>query len=306
MTTYNLNVPAAEGGSSAAPTVVVDSSTCLDPVAARELGIAVVPMHIVIDGRGFQDLVEITPDEFYHSLRTNGNGVHSTAAPSVGEYARAFEAAAGDVLCLTVAAGLSSMAQSATVAAQMVTDRRITVLDSGTAAGGLRLLALRAAGRLRDGASLDDVAADVKQLAGRVRMFGMLDSIDYLARSGRVPQLASWTAGKLGVKPVIELSSGRGSLVTLAPGVAAGRRALRQTLIKRAAKDGAGEQGEGVVATVFHADWAEQAELLHGELRVRLPAAQLSISHFTAAMGVHTGPGVLGHAFYVDRSEPAP
>lgn len=300
MTAYNQNVPKAEAGSSGVPLVVVDSSTCLDPEAARKLGITVVPMHIVIDGRGFRDLLEITPDEFYRSLRSNGNGVHTTASPSVGDYAQAFEAAPGDVLCLTVASRLSSMTQSAAVAAGMVEGKRIRVLDSGTAAGGLRLLALRAARSLRAGRSLDEVAADVETISARVRMFGMLDSIDYLARSGRVPQVASWTAGKLGVKPVIELSGGRGSLVTLVRSKAAGRRALLQTLLRRAAKDGAGPQGEGVAATVFHADAEAEADLLEAALRERWPAIDVSVSHFTAAMGVHTGPGVLGHAFYVD------
>lgn len=300
MTAYNRIVPTSEAGSSEVPTVVVDSSTCLDPTAAHELGITVVPMRIAIDGRGFRDQVEITPEEFYRSLRSNGNGVHTTSSPSVGDYAKAFESAPGDVLCLTVASRLSSMTQSAAVAAGMVEQKRIKVLDSGTAAGGLRLLALRAAAGLRAGRSLDEVTRDIEELSPRVRMFGMLDSIDYLARSGRVPQVASWTAGKLGVKPVIELSGGRGSLVTLVRSPRAGRRALLQALVKRARKDGAGRNGEGVHVTVFHADALPEAEELLAALRERLPAAEMSISHFTPAMGVHTGPGVLGHAFYVD------
>lgn len=304
MSSYNRAVTVAEGSSSAASvvSVVVDSSTCLDPASARDLGITVVPMHIVVDGRGYRDLVEVSPEEFYRSLRNNGKAAHSTASPSVGEYVQAFEAAHGDVLCLTVAAKLSSMLQSASVAAQSIEGRRIEVLDSGTAAGGLRLLALRAARLAQAGQGLDEIAADVRSIAPRVRMFGMLDSIEYLARSGRVPQVASWTAGKLGVKPVIELTGGSGKLVTLARGAAAGRRALADTLLKRTARDGAGDEGEGIVATVFHADALDEAEALEADLKERLPGGEFSISQFTPAMGVHTGPGVLGHAFYVDTT----
>lgn len=308
MSSYNRSVSVAEGGSSAASQaprvvrVVVDSSTCLDPASARDLGITVVPMHIVLDGRGYRDLVEVSPDEFYRSLRANAKGTNSTASPSVGEYVQAFTAAPTDVLCLAVTAKLSSMVQSATIAAESVAGKRIRVVDSGTAAGGLRLLALRAARRARAGAGLDDLAADIRRLAPRVRMFGMLDSIEYLARSGRVPQVASWTAGKLGVKPVIELTGGSGRLVTLARGSAAGRRALADTLLKRTARDGAGDEGEGIVATVFHADALDDAEALEADLKERLPAGDFSISQFTPAMGVHTGPGVLGHAFYVDTT----
>jgi len=304
MSSYNRLVAVAEGSSSAASvvSVVVDSSTCLDPETARDLGITVAPMQLVIDGRAYRDLVELTPEDFYRSLRSNARAVHSTSSPSVGEYVRAFEAAAGDVLCLTVAGRLSSMVQSASVAAESVQGKEIRVLDSGTAAGGLRLLALRAAARARQGATLDEIAADVQRLAPHVRMFGMLDTIDYLARSGRVPQVASWTAGKLGVKPVIELTGGSGRLVTLVRGQAAGRRALADTLLKRTARDGAGDEGEGIVATVFHADALDEAEALEADLKERLPAGDFSTSQFTPAMGVHTGPGVLGHAFYVDTT----
>src|SRR5438105_7290064 len=253
MTSYNQVVPVAEGGSSATPTVsvVVDSSTCLDPSTASKLGITVVPMHIVIDGHGFRDLVEITPDDFYRSLRFNGTAVHSTSSPSAGEYAQAFAAAPGDVLCLTVTGKLSSMVQSATIAAESTEGKEVRVVDSGTAAGGLGLLALRAAERFREGASLDEVAAEISRLRPRVRMFGMLDSIDYLARSGRVPQVASWTAGKLGVKPVIELTGGSGKLVTLVRSATGGRRALAETLLKRARRDGLDARGKGLAATVF-------------------------------------------------------
>jgi DegV family protein with EDD domain len=308
MSSYNRIVSVAEARSSAAPAVcvVVDSSTCLDPETARGLGITVVPMQIVIDGRAYRDLFEVSPEEFYRSLRQSGGGAHSTSAPTVGDYVEAFAAAPADVLCLTVTGNLSSMVQAASSAAEAVAEpgsgKRVRVLDSGTAAGGLRLLALRAAHRAREGAGLDEVAAEVQRLAPRVRMFGMLDSIEYLARSGRVPQVASWTAGKLGVKPVIELTGGSGKLVSLVRGPAAGRRALADTLLKRTARDGAGDEGEGIFATVFHADARDEAEALEADLVERLPAGDFSVSEFTPAMGVHTGPGVLGHAFYVDAT----
>jgi fatty acid kinase fatty acid binding subunit len=304
MSSYNRFVTVAEGGSSAASvvSVVVDSSTCLDPETARALGVTVVPMQIVLDGRGYRDLVEVSPEEFYRSLRSNAKAVHSTASPTVGDYLNAFESAPGEVLCLTVASKLSSMLQSASLAADAIEGKRVEVMDSGTAAGGLRLLALRAARLAQSGQSVDEIAADLRRIAPRVRMFGMLDSIEYLARSGRVPQVASWTAGKLGVKPVIELTGGSGRLVTLVRGQAAGRRALADTLLKRTAKDGAGEEGEGIIGTVFHADALDEAEALEADLKERLPAGDFSISQFTPAMGVHTGPGVLGHAFYVDST----
>ncbi len=253
-------------------------------------------MHLVIAGKSYRDLEELTPTQFYRSLRQDGSGPHSTSAPSAGEYLSAFQTAPGDVLCLTVATEISGMHQAAAVAAGMVDDRRVMVIDTRTAAGGLRLLALRAAALAARGAGLDQVAGEVSRLAPRIRMYGVLDTVEHLARSGRVPQVASWGQSLLGVKPVIRFQAGRGSLVTLVRGSRAVQRALLRVLTTGVRKDGPGR----LHATVFHADLEADAQALLEAIRETVPDADISISEFTPAMGVHTGPGLIGHAFYVE------
>lgn len=299
--------PEAAAGSWGGPPVhlVVDSSTCLDPAGAAEAGVSVVPLHIVCDGRSHRDMLDLLPTEFYRSLR-EGVGIHSTSAPSTGDYLSAFQQAPGDVLCLTCAASITSMFQAASLAAEMAAEegRRVEVVDTGTAAGGLRLLTLRAARLAAEGRPAGEIARAIRDLSRRVRIFGALETIEFLARSGRVPQVASLGARALGVRPVVRFARGRGGLVQLARGPDGARRALERILARRAEKDGAGPDGERLVATVFHADAIDEARLLAERLEERFPRADLSISEFTPAMGVHTGPGLVGHAFFVDPPEP--
>ena len=182
----------------------------------------------------------------------------------------------------------------------MARARAIEVIDSGTAAGGLRLLALAAGRRAAEDRPLQDVAAHVRPILDRVEMAGMLETVEYLARSGRVPEIAHWGSSVLRVRPVVRFDAGSGRLVTLVRSPMRGVEEMRRMVREGARRQGAGPCGEGLACTVFHGDALGLAQELHDRLCEDLPSADLSISEMTAAMAVHVGPGVVGEAFYVD------
>jgi DegV family protein with EDD domain len=275
--------------------VVVATSTCLTAEQAGELGITLVPLRIGVDGRDYRDMIDIGPAELYRLLRQGV--IPTTASPSVGDYAAAYEAAPGPVLCLTVGSQISAMDNAARLAAE---GRRVEVVETGTAAGGLRLVALAAARMAGEGLSLDQLAERVREICGRVEMSGMLETVEFLARSGRVPEIARWGSSVLKVRPVVRFDAGSGRLATLVRSPLRGVEEMRKLVRQGAQRQGAGPCGEGVVCTVFHGDAQGLAEELERRLRQDLPAAELSISEMTAAMAIHVGPGVVGEAYYVD------
>lgn len=279
----------------------MDTSTCIERPLAEELGITLVPLHLNMDGRDLRDLEDVRPSEVYRALR-NGSKI-TTSSASVGEYLEAFQSAGGQVFCPTVAANMSAMHEAATMAAGLAEDVDVRVVDSGTAAGGLRLIALAAAAMAAQGMSLDEVGARVKNISDRMEVVGMLDSVEYLARSGRIPQVAAWGTSVLKVRPVVRFSAGSGSLVTLVRGNGWALRELEKLVRDGARRQAAGSRGEGLVCTVFHADAAELAQDLLDRVAIRLPGAELSLSEFTPVMGVHTGPGLVGYALYVEPNE---
>jgi DegV family protein with EDD domain len=277
--------------------IVTGSSTCLDATQARELGITLVPLRIHLEGGERRDLSDISPSEVYTLLRAGARITTSSATP--GDYLDAFQAEPGPVLCLTEGSGFSAGNGSARVAAGLAGDQEIEVVDSGTAAGGLRLLALAAARWAAEGLAVPEMAERLAPIRERVEMVGMLETVEYLGRSGRIPELASWGGSVLRVRPVIRFKDGKGSLATLVRSPMKGLAELHRQVLRLAAAQRAGPRGEGLCCTVFHADALQLAEELRDRIRHDMPLADLTVTEMTPAMGVHTGPGVVAHAAYV-------
>lgn len=278
--------------------VVVATSICLDLDHARRLGITLVPLRIVVDGRDYRDMYDIAPAEVYRLLRQKI--VPTTASPSLGDYLEAFQAAPGPVLCLTVGSQVSAMDQAARLAAEESGSGPVEVVETGTAAGGLRLVALAAARMAAEGTELQELCRRVRAICERVEMVGVLETVEFLARSGRVPDVAHWGSSMLGVRPVIRFRGGRGSLVTLVRSAEKGAAELYRLVRAGAERQGCGPGGERLVCTVFHGDGLSLAVELYRRLQADFTRADLSLSEMTPAMAVHVGPGVVGMALYVE------
>jgi DegV family protein with EDD domain len=122
----------------------------------------------------------------------------------------------------------------------------------------------------------------------------VIDTLEYLARSGRVPRIAAWASSLLSVKPIIELRDQDVHLVT--------RTRTRQRAIAQLVPilEQRGLRGKRLHLCVQHTNALEDAERLAGEVVDRLQPAETALSEFTLVMGAHTGPGLLGIAYYLE------
>ena len=153
-------------------------------------------------------LVDLPQEIFWQRMEAGQNP--KTSQPSPDAFLREFEAAkdAGDsVVCILISSALSGTMQSALIAAGMVEDLDIALVDSLTATAGQRLLVQEAC-RLRDAGneSAQDVAAAVRQLVPRIRIAACLDTLSYLARGGRIPKAAADLGKLVNLKPLVALS----------------------------------------------------------------------------------------------------
>jgi DegV family protein with EDD domain len=163
--------------------LVTDSTSYLPPALAAELGITVVPLHVVLDGESF-DEPDLPPAEFYRRLRASGQPP-TTSQPSPGEFLQAFTATGADrVLCVTCTASLSGTHASATLAAGMA-PMPVEVVDSGTISGGLCLLVAEVGRALAAGTPYDDAVALARSLATRVASSWTSDTTALLQAGGR-------------------------------------------------------------------------------------------------------------------------
>lgn len=142
------------------------------------------------------------------------------------------------------------------------------------------------------GKSLPEVVEVAQRVRLRVNLVAVLDTLHYLARSGRVPQAVDWAASLLQVKPILSL---RGGEVTLLERARTLKKAISQVV--EIMRQRSGHQRPLHVA-VFHAHARREAEALAERVRGDFQPEELYITPFTPVMGVHTGPGVVSLAFY--------
>ncbi len=192
--------------------VVTDSACDLMPATAEEHGVRVVPLTIRFGAEEFVDRDELSGKEFWDRVIT-GPDMPETAAPSPGTFQQAFleaaEAGHDGVVCVTISSRLSATFQAASTAAESVTDRiPVRVVDTLSVTLGQGLLALAASEMGRQGKSADDIAEAVADMATRTHVYGVLASLDYLKRGGRIGGAAHLLGSLLSIKPVIEVRDG--------------------------------------------------------------------------------------------------
>ena len=284
--------------------VVVDSSNCLPPDLLTKWRIASVPHQLIIGQRTYLDGVDIQPGRFYRLLEEEHQSAFTTAAPQPQHFLDAFLEAgrrAPNVLCLTLSANFSATYRSACAALELaggeLSGVRVEVVDSQTAAGGLGLIALAAARWSSMGHSFEEVIAGVHLLAPKVNLFAFLDTLRYLSRGGRARKLGAWAGTLLGIKPLTELRMGEARMVGRPRNRAKATAGLLELMRERVARE---PVVVPVVVNVVEAGAPDDAAALARRIEAEFSCRELFVSQFTPVMGLHTGPGLLGVAFYVD------
>jgi len=280
--------------------IVTDSTACLPKDLAEEHGIRIVPMNIIYKDKVYRDEVDINPSEVYRFLQ-NGNALPTTSAPSPGAYIEAYRElsqVSEGILCITLAQTLSTVFQSAMQAKEMaketLPDTTITVIDSHSAAGAQGLITLAAARAAAAGQSLEEVIMVAEQMMDKVYLVGVIDTLFYLARGGRIPKAAARVGDVLKFKPIFTLSHGKPSPLTA---VRTKSRGVERMLEIMRQKIGAMKL---LQAIVMHANVLEEAERLKERVAADFDGAEIYVKDFSPVMGVHTGPGLLGIAFCTD------
>jgi DegV family protein with EDD domain len=263
--------------------LITDSSACVPAKLNRDLDIRVVPISVQIGSQEFRNGIDLEPAKLYEALEQEIPV--KSAAPSPLDYLDAIEESGdGPVVIVTPATEFTRMYRNAVLGAEL-SGRSIPVVDSRSATAGHGLVVLAAAQAREAGGGLDDVVAAAEDAASRVELVAALESLAYLRQSGRVSPLALGMANHLGVRPVFRMRQGIVERVALPRSEEA---ALAR--IVREWRTGGGRQA--VRSAVFHAGRPERAR----DLASRLGTGPF-VTEFSAAMAIHTGPGVVGVAW---------
>jgi DegV family protein with EDD domain len=281
--------------------ILTDSTCCLPVELVERYDICLVPILIVYEGKSYRDGVDITPGEVYRIMRRRKE-LPTTSTPSAGDFLNAYcqlSQKAESVLCITLTSLQSKVFDTALIAKEMakevIPNTAIEVIDSRAVAGALGFVVLETARIASQGAELIQVHNAARNMIGRVNFLAMLDTLFYLARTGRIARAAAWAGSILDMKPVVEHSTSIGETTPLARPRTEAKAIehMLQTMAERV-------RDSRVHVMVHHADELEKGEQLKAEIGSRFNCAELYLTEFTPGMGVHAGPGILAISFYVD------
>ncbi len=271
--------------------IVTDSSCDLPDALVSELGIEVVPLTIRFGNEELVDRRDLGPTEFWARCATSAE-LPSTAAPAPGAFEEVFRAAAAagaeGVVCVSLSSRLSATGEAAQAAARAVADVvPVKVVDSLSVTLGLGMITVESARRAAAGAGLDEIVALAEGMVSRTKVFGSLDTLEYLKRGGRIGAAQALLGSILSIKPVIEVVDGK---VEPGPKQRTRSRALQWLA------DQVGAQNGVENLAVLHGD-APDVDTLLGLLAPHFPRDQIVIGQLGAVVGAHTGPRTIGVAF---------
>ncbi len=269
--------------------VVTDSTSDLPKELAEQYGITIVPLYVHFGDEEFRDGVDIQSDEFYARLQS-GKVFPTTSAPSAGVFMEVYRELAKDhdgIVSVHLSSKVSATYSAALQAANEVKSEGITVetVDSLQASMALGLVAIGAAKAAADGASLDEVVELSKSLSARATFTGLVETLEYLQKGGRIGKAQALLGSLLRIKPILALVDGE------AHGTERARTRSRGIKrIKSLVEEAVPLEALSVLYTTDH----DLAVEIASDLSPCAPDGKPLIAQLGPVVGTYLGPGMLG------------
>jgi DegV family protein with EDD domain len=276
--------------------IVLDSTADLPDAAERFPNWRVVPLYVRFGDESFRDGVEIDAAAFYRRLQEDPD-FPRTSQPTPADFLATYgELAAYErVLSLHVSGKVSGTFASAETAAAELGDGRVRAIDSETASASIALLALAIQRRLERGTTDEEIGELVDRYRRERGLLFTVDTLEFLARGGRIGKAAAFAGGLLHVKPILSIEDGE---VVPVKRVRGERKAFAE--LAEALENETQDDPEWRLA-VAHAAAPERAAELEALVRERRPKATLElVVTLGAVIGAHAGPGTLALFWFHD------
>jgi DegV family protein with EDD domain len=276
--------------------IVTDSTSDIPSNLAEQYGIHVISQILIMGDRTWRDQVEIDSPTFYKLLRTSPH-FPSSSQPSVPDFERVFAELAQEadgIAAILVSDELSGTLNSARMAAESLPGVPIEIIDTRSVSMQLGFIVLAAARVAADGADLQTVAATARAMIGRVHLYFVVDTLEYLHRGGRIGTASRLVGTALNLKPILFVKDG---IVQPLTKVRTRRKAL-EALLQVIDDQLAG--AERVHMAVLHVDAPGEADHLAEQLEARYHPLFMLRTECGPVVGTHAGPGTVGVAFYVE------
>ncbi len=270
--------------------IVTDTTAYLPASILESRNIHTVPLKITVGEETF-DEDKISQKEFYTHL-DSVEKAPTTSQPAPGEFMSLYSSLlqnGDEILSIHISGGLSGTPLVAEMAAQEVAPDRITVIDTHTTSVGLASLVMMAAEAIESGAGAAETAALIESLAQRQQVFFLVETLDYLAKGGRINGATKFLGSMLHLRPLLYLDKGK----IEGHGVA---RTRKRGILKMLDELSETLDSQPIYAGITHIQCEEDAEKLAAMVRDRFNCTETFINEIGPVIGSHVGPGVLGIA----------
>ena len=273
--------------------IVTDSGADIYAKERAELDVVEAPLYINFPD-GEVSSSDLTPDEFYDKLAAIYPEIPTTAQPSSGLFGELYEKLAVSkekILSIHISSGLSGTMNSAINGAALLKEKVVTTVDTMTLSGGERFQVMAAAKAVKAGWDLDAILARLDEIRAKTEVIYTLETLEYLARGGRIGRVQALAGSVLKIKPIIRVDHADGKYTTVGKG-----RTIKKNVASMVnhLSDIYGDTPLWV--TVLHGRFKKGAEQMRAGVEAGLNIAKLETNRISPVLGVHTGPGIVGAA----------
>jgi DegV family protein with EDD domain len=276
--------------------IVLDSTADFPEGPHRFPNWRIVPLYVRFGDQSFRDYEELAPGAFYERLRRVAVSP-TTSQPTPGDFLATYEELAGyaRVLSLHIPQKMSGTVESARRAAEELGDGRVRAIDSGSVSAGLAMLALAVQRRLERGTTDAEINELVERFRRESRVIWTVDTLEFLAKGGRIGKAAAMAGTLLNIKPILGIEDGE--VVPLKR-----VRGAHKAFLEFAEAFEAGSRDTPRLRVgIAHAEAPDRLAALR-ELAARVrPQAVIDIETMLGAVvGTHSGPGAVGFFWFDD------
>jgi DegV family protein with EDD domain len=281
-----------EGQAMASVVLVTDSTADIPAQLRDKLNIAMVPLKVNFGEQSYLDNITLQPTQFYEKL-TSFNGVATTSQPSPSDFYEVYKKLTDQghsVISIQLSGAMSGTYQSATIAKSMLDeDADVTVIDSKSASYGYGMLVVVAAEMAQAGASKEEIIAEVHRLRSELRLYFLVDTLEYLKKGGRIGKASAVLGTLLNIKPILSIDN-EGTVFPI-DRVRGQKRAMARIVEMLEADFKNTPVNLTIAITPGHtAGVSEMSELLKNQLNVK----HYQETEIGPVVGAHAGPGTIG------------
>jgi len=279
--------------------IMTDTISGIPPEMAEQLGIKVIPLHIIMDGISYVE-TEVNKEQLYTRLAQKEN-LPTTSSPTAAQYLEAYRELSQKTKAILhihytswIGMGYKEAVRAKNMAKEELPQTTIEVIDSRAECGAQLLCVLEAARAARDGRTLPEIVAVVNDLIPRLNLFYILDTLYYLRKGGRVGKADAWLNSALAVKSILELDATTKGVATPVTRTRTKTEAIRKVveMVKERSEN------RMVHAVVSHGNVPEQAERLKRQLLSQVAIKEIYITGVSLIHTVHWTPGALRLGWY--------